>query len=244
MPEDKNNNTFDNLDKLSLTDVELNEIADCLGEKEGFNHEWHQRFAVDMDNPVKLTDIQKERALTIYNSTTAHMDAYPYDDMAPLICITQDWNVRVDFGGWVSDSDYRDSALCVMCRDDIGFYISLDYVEQCVPFIEKELREIATECNEMYGRVPDHQEDENRRVIEAEMKLLSILSDDTLKSNGLNNVLIAIDTIECSIYPVASDEKYEDYGGIIQYVPANTLLSNDGEIIIDNIKSLVNRLLR
>lgn len=241
MEEDKNNNTFDNFDNLSLTDRERDEIADCLDEGEEFDHDWHQRFAVDMDNPVELTDIQKERALTIYNSITAHMDAHPDDDMAPLICITQDWKVRVDFGGWVSTSDYRDSALCVMCRDEIGFYISLDYVEQCVPFIEEALRERAEECREMYGYVPDHQEAQNRRLFEAEMELLSILSDDALKSYGINNVVIAIDTIEGSIYPVPSDEEHEDYGGIIQYVPANTLISRDGEIDLDKIKFLVNK---
>lgn len=212
-------------------------------EDENADQVWQPRFPVDMENPAQLTELQKERALRIYNAITKHLDEYPDGQCAPLIGITQDWDVRVDFGGWVADSDYRDTALCVMCRDEEGFYISLDYVEQCVPFIEAALKELAEHCVEMYGEVPDHRELENQRASQTETKLLSILSDETLREFEPSDVLIAIDTIEESIYPIPADMEHDDYGGIIQYVRADTLLNQDGSINVGEVKALVNRIL-
>ncbi len=208
------------------------------------HQEWHPRFPVNMDEPVALTEEQKERALKIFEAITAHIEAYPDEPTAPLICITQDWRVRVDFGGWNCASDYRDDALCVMCRDEEGVYINLEYVEQCVPFIEKKLKELADDCMEIYGEVPDHHEQDNNRVFTAEMELLSILSDPTIKEFGFGNVLIAMDTMEGSIYPIPSYMEHDDYGGIIQYVPAATLVGKDGSIEVDKVKALVNDFLK
>lgn len=201
---------------------------------------WHPRFPVDLENPVELTELQKERALKIFDSVDDFMVANPDEETPPLICITQDWRVRTDYGGWNSDSDFRESVLCVMCRDEEGFYLDLDYVEQCVPYIENELRENAEKCMEMYGEVPDHHEEEKKRVVTAEMALLSLLSDDNLREFGYNNVLIAMDTIEGSIYPIPADMDHDDYGGIIDYIPANTLVNEDGSIKVDKVKKLIN----
>ncbi len=231
----------DDLSNLFDSDIELNQgFFDEADEIADLSREWHPRFPVNMDEPVELTPEQKERALKIYESISAHLDAYPDDHHAPLICITQDWRVRVDFGGWNSDSDYRDMATCVMCRDEEGWYLSLDYVEQCVPFIENELKDRADKCKKMYGEVPDHHEADTQRVVAAEMELLSILSDPAMREFGFDDVLIAMDTIEHTIYPMPANMEHDDYGGIIQYIPANTLVSEDGTIDLDRVKKLVN----
>lgn len=159
------------------------EAMDFDEEDENADQVWQPRFPVDMENPAQLTDLQKERALRIYNAITKHLDEYPHGQSAPLIGITQDWDVRVDFGGWVADSDYRDT------------------------------------------------------------KLLSILSDETLRDFGPSDVLIAIDSIEESIYPIPADMEHDDYGGIIQYVRADTLVNQDGSINVGEVKALVNRIL-
>ncbi len=95
----------------------------------------------------------------------------------------------------------------------------------------------------VYGdlwEVADHHEGDNKRVVTAEMELLSILSDPTIREFGLENVLIAMDTMEESIYPIPAYMEHDDYGGIIQYVPANTLVGEDGTIEVDKVKKLVN----
>lgn len=226
---------FPNFDYDPERDEEEDDVVDM---------EWHPRFPVDMGNPVVLTELQKERALRVCEAIGAHIDAYPEDDHAPLICITQDWRVRVDFGGWNSDSDFRDSAFCLMCKDEEGFYLSLDYVEQCVPFIEKELKEIAESCREMYGEVPYHHEADKKRTLAAEMELLSILSDDNLRSVGFHNVLIAMDAFEGSIYPIPASMDHDDYGGIIEYVPAESLVNEEGIVEVDKVKELVRNFLK
>ena len=208
-------------------------------EEDSVEREWQPRFPVDMENTRELTDEQRKRAKRLFDCIAEHMDAHPNDDMAPLICITQDWRVRVDFGGWNSDSDYRDTALCVMAHDDEGFYLDLEYMEQCVPFIEDKLKEAAEWCMEMYGEVPDHHEDDMKRVTEMEMNIISILSDEDLKELGAENVLIAYDTIEQSVYPIPVDVEHDDYGGIIKYIPATEFIGNDGAIEVDKIKDFV-----
>lgn len=249
MAESKDNdffNDFDEFDDLDFSDFlnkKYEEELNGLEEDENVDHQWQPWFPVDMEHPAKLTDVQKERAMRIYEAITKHIDEHSDIPTPPLICITQDWRVRVDFGGWVSGSDFRESALCVMCHDDEGCYIDLEYVEQCVPFIEDVLKEIAEHCMTTYGEVPDHHEGENKRVLEAEMKILSILSDETIRNFGYGNVLIAIDTIEESIYPIPADIEHDDYGGIIIYVGADTLVEKDGSIEVDKVKALVNRIL-
>lgn len=240
MKEDNIDFDFEGMEEGFLSEDNFkDQMLQDLDEGSDIAREWKPRFPVDMENKVELTDVQKERALRVYQAIEAHMDAYPEEATAPLICITQDWRVRVDFGGWNCDSDYRDVALCVMCRDEEGWFLSLEYVGQCIPFIEKKLKENAERCMEMYGEVPDHHEHDIKRVLDAEMELLSILSDEEMKEYGFQNVLIAMDTFEGSIYPIPVDADHDDYGGIINYVPADTLLKGDGAIDVDKVKELV-----
>lgn len=238
--EDIFDDEFDDFEFNTNSNEFPEESPECHGKEDD---PWEPRFPVDMDNPIELTDVQKDRAMRIYKAINQHMDEYPDEPTAPLILITQDWRVRVDFGGMVMDSDYRDTALCVMCHDEEGYYIDLDYVEQCVPYLEEELRKIADECMTMYGEVPDHHQRETQRVFTVEMQFMEILSDDTMKSIGFDNILIAFDTIEESVYPIPADMEHEDYDGIIQYIPADTLVDKSGAIDVDKIKGLVNNFL-
>ncbi len=235
--EDIENNSANFEDFMS--ESEIGEIFMENEEDEEQEQEWHPSFPVDMSHPKELTELQKERALRVYESIEAHLAAYPEEQHSPLICITQDWRVRVDFGGWNTDSDFRDVALCVMCQDEEGWYISLDYVEQCIPFIEKELSTLAESCIEMYGKVPNHHEEDMKMVLDAEMELLSILSDETMKEFGFENILIAMDTCEGSIYPLPDYVEHDDYGGIISYISAASLVKEDGTIEVDKMRKLI-----
>lgn len=205
------------------------------------NYEWKPRFPVNMETPAELTEEQFARGLKIYDAVCKFMDENPESNAAPTLCITQEWEISVDYGGWRCDSDFVDTCLCVMCRDDEGFYINLDYVNQCVPFIEEKLKEYAEWCKEEYGEVPSHREQSFRRVVTLENEIISVLLA-LIDKGQVSGVNLEIDTFEQTVYPVPAENEMEDYGGIILFVPVETLIKKgpDGvyEVDLDKVSEL------
>lgn len=158
-----------------------------------------------------------------------------------MLCVTQEWDVSIDYGGWRSDSDYVDGATCVMCKDEEGYYVNLDYVRQCVPFLEKELQKSAEWCMESYGEVPNHKESAMRRVATLENKIIDMVWN-LIDSHHTDDTMLEIDTLEHTVYPVPLEGEHEGYGGIIRFIPTADLLktASDGslETDLDKIKQL------
>lgn len=196
---------------------------------EGFKlseQEWEPRFPVDMDNPSELTEAQKLRGEKIFEALCKFMDEHPDDNFAPMLCISQEWDISVDYGGWRSDSDYVDTATCVTCKDDEGFYLDPDYIMQCVPFIEKELKDKAERCMEHYGNIPSHKDQTLHRRTTLETQILEALWD-VINAGRIDDAMLEIDTLEQSVYPMPSDAPKEEYGGIIRYVPVREYIVSD-----------------
>lgn len=212
----------------------------CAGE-----HMWKPYFSVDKQNPATLTDEQVQRGEKLYAAICNFMETHPDEHMAPTLCITQDWDISLDFGGWRSDSDFVNSVVCVMCKDDIGFYADHDYVLQCVPFIEASLKEAAEWCIEEYGTVPDHKEQEADRNLNIGCKIVDLMHQ-VIETDCVTDTLLEIDTITHEVYLVPTIGDHEDYGGIIRFVSPKELLSTspngEFELNIEKIDKLIDEI--
>ena len=207
--------------------------------EEGFVYEYKPRFPVDMEHPAVLTDEQREHARLLLEAIDKYFEENPEDGgVAPLLRITQNWEVKITRGGYMNDTDFVDPILCVMSHGEEGFYIDLLFVEQCVPFIEAELKA----CGEMWDRgskdTPTMRAQELNMITQIEMDMLALLA--SLDENyGYDRILIAIDTVIPEVYAWPIEEKAEEYGGLIRYFRADTLISSDGRIDVDRVKKIV-----
>ena len=205
----------------------------------GFVYEYKPRFPVDMEHPAVLTDEQREHARLLLEAIDKYFEENPDDGgVAPLLRITQNWEVKITRGGYMHDTDFVDPILCVMSHGEEGFYIDPLFVEQCVPFIEEDLKA----CGEMWGTepkdVPTMHAQELKRITQIELDMLALLAE--LDENyGYDRILIAIDTVIPEVYAWPIEEKAEEYGGLIRYFRADTLISADGQIDVDRVKKIV-----
>ena len=137
-------------DNSKLTDEEWVEYY-RQREKE---KKWWPVYPIDLKNPKVLTPLQVERGTQLFKKLEEFIEMQDENnDCAPEICITQNWKISVDFGGWRNDSDIIRSALCVMCQDEETgqFYLDKDYLMQCIPYLEDELADYAEEEDEEKG---------------------------------------------------------------------------------------------
>ncbi|MDE6027794.1 MAG: hypothetical protein K2G23_06975 [Muribaculaceae bacterium] len=202
------------------------------------------RYPVDMDNPVELTEEQHEHARLLIEAIDKYFDKYPDDaGIAPLLRISQNWEVEITRGGNMMDSDFVDPILCVMCYGEDGYYVDYKYVEQCVPFIEEDLEEIRACMETDFDSIPNFREQEMNQITALEMNMLSVLASLDPKY-GYERILIAVDRVIPEVYAWPIEEMAEEYGGLIQYFRANTFISPDGEINVDRVKETVREVLK
>lgn len=202
-------------------------------------------YPVDMQNPAELTPEQMQRGDKLFDTIIAFMESHPDDGVVPMLCITQEWDISIDYGGHRCDSDFVHFADCVMCLDDEGWYPDRDYMRQCVPYLEAELREAADLCMEMYGEVSSHRELHNNRASTLQFAIQNV-AYAILDSGKEKDIVIAVDTITQDVYGWPLSEGRETYGGIIQFYSIADLAEKgaDGtlEISIDKIESIVRKL--
>lgn len=204
-----------------------------------FEQDFEPSYPVDLENPVKLTEEQQEHARVLIEAVDKFFDANPDDSgVAPLLRISGDWEVEITRGGRMMDTDFVSPILCIMCHDEDGYYIDYEYVEQCVPFIEKELEEIKKYGGTDYGSMPSFREQKNNSTTSLEMEMLSLLSSLDPKY-GYERILIAIDRVVQEVYAWPIEEEANEYGGLIKYYRADTLISPNGTIDVDRVKEIV-----
>ena len=86
--------------------------------------------------------------------------------------------------------------------------------------------------------VPAMRTQELKRITQIELDMLTLLAE--LDENyGNDRILIAIDTVIPEVYAWPIEEKAEEYGGLIRYFRADTLISADGQIDVDRVKKIV-----
>lgn len=76
------------------------------------------------------------------------------------------------------------------------------------------------------------------RTTALEMQLVGMLSNLDPRY-GYENILIAVDKVMPEVYPIPANVEHDEYGGLISYYRADTLISPDGEINIERIKEIV-----
>ena len=238
---------LDDLEDRDLTPEEIAEIeAQLFGDKG--NESLFERkpyFPIDMQNPAELTPEQIQRGDKLFDSIIGFMDSHPDDRDVPMLCITQEWDISIDYGGHRCDSDFVEFADCVMCLDDEGWFADRDYMRQCVPHLEAKLRDAAEFCMEMHGEVANHRELHNNRVSNMQFAIQST-AYSILDSGEENDVVVAIDTITQEVYGWPVSAGCETYGGIIQFYSIADLAEKGGdgslEISTDKIESIVKKL--
>lgn len=238
-------NEFADFDELTPEEIAAIEAELFGNDGDASGYEWHPRFPVDMENPAELTAEQIMRGDKIFDAISAFLDSHPDDRDIPMLCITQEWEISIDYGGHRCDSDYVDSVSCVMCCDDEGWFADRDYIRQCVPYLEKELKQSADFCMEMYGEIPSHKELHNNRVSNLQLEIQSV-AYMILDSGAQDSAVVAVDTITQEVYAWPTEAGLETYGGIIHFFSIADLSEKgaDGsfEISIDKIEAIVKKL--
>lgn len=227
-------------EEIALIEAEMFDDADDDDEME-----WKPRYPIDMENPADLSPEQIQRGDKLFDAVVAFMDEHPEIQHAPMLCITQEWDISVDLGGYRCDSDFVDSVNCVMCHDEEGWYADREYMRQCVPYLEKELKESADFCLEMDGEIPSHRDCHNDRVATMQLNIMSVACM-IMESREQDDVVIAVDTITQEVYGWPVSAGCETYGGIIQFYSVADLSEKapDGTlgISINKIESVVKQL--
>ena len=201
-------------------------------------------YPVDMEHPVELTELQQEHSRILIEAIDKYFDKNPEDaGTAPLLRISQNWEVEITRGGHMMDTDFVNPILCIMCHEEEGYYIDYDYVKQCVPFIEGELEDIKQCVETQYDSFPSFREQEINRDANLEMDMLSLLASLDPKY-GYERILIAIDRVVPEVYAWPIEEGTEEYGGLIKYYRADTLISPNGTIDVDRVKEIVREALK
>lgn len=197
-------------DNSKLTDEEWNQYI-CEREKE---KEWTPVYPIHPGNHKILTPLQKERGKQLFTKLSEFIDTQSEDDHCPPeICISQDWEISIDFGGWRKDTDIVKSALCLMCQDEgTGrFYLDEDYVMQCIPYLENELEDISDNYLYRNGVIVD--KNRTKKEIRWELELdFSDIVRDFIEKKCPEDTLIAVNTHDFTLYSVPGNLEMSDEG--------------------------------
>lgn len=195
-------------DNSKLTNEEWDQYIDER-EKE---KEWQPTYPINLGDPKTLTPLQKERGKQLFDKLGDFISNQSQDDHCPPeICISQDWDISIDFGGWRKDTDIIRSALCLMCLDEETgeFYLDEDYVMQCIPYLENELEDISDKYLYRNGEIVE----KNRTKKEIRWALIWEFSDlvwDFIQKKSPEDTLIAINTNDFTVYSVPGNLEMSD----------------------------------
>lgn len=195
-------------DNSLLSDEEWEEYY-RLREKE---KEWQPVYSIDLDNPKQLTWDQIERGKKLYEILSEFIAHQSKDDhRPPEVCITQNWEISIDFGGWRHDTDIVRSALCLMCEDEVTgeFYLDEEYVKQCIPYLEDELRDLSDESIVIKNGNSEIRKSIKDIRFDMEWKFSKIVMD-YLKNGCSKDSVIAIDPKKYSVFHLSGDMEITD----------------------------------
>ena len=212
-------------DNSKLSDEEW---AEYMRQREE-SKEWKPVYPIDLNNPKPLTELQKERGRKLYTALGEFIDKQPKEDhYPPQVCISQDWKISVDFGGWIKDTDIVRSALCLMCRDDETgrFYLDENYVMQCVPYFEDELEDMSDDYLYRNGKIVDKERTRQEIRWDMEWEFSHIVSDFIDKKCS-EDTLIAINTDNLTVYSIPGNMEIHEVD-INIYKPQDFILKKLG----------------
>ena len=185
----------------------------------------------------------EEKAKRIFDALENFFNS-PLDDGEnfPLICITQEWKVKCDFGGFRADSDFVDSAqFLIEGKDDNGivsFDLNLDFIKSKIPEIQKSLDESAAWCEKEYGKVPRHDEMIFNHVSHY-FEIISALLEQALEKDDFKDWILEIDIPVQDAYLVKREMHSPGYGGLIKHFEISTFFrENSQEIDLSKVQEL------
>lgn len=186
----------------------------------------------------------EEKAKRIFDAIDDFFQKNPEETMASNLVITQDWNVKCNYEGWFTDSDYVDSAISMMEEDGNGYYYNFDFIKSKVPEIQKCLDEAAKWCEEEYGVIPRHEDMIFNHVTDY-YSTISQLIENAVEKDELEGWILEVDRPAQDAYLVKREMRSPSYGGLIRHHEISEFLTDTSEgkkVNLSKIQELANSL--